>query len=56
MSWNNVIPAWVYEIPVEKLEQGLISSEEFLHIIKNNPSIPNYVVRKWEDKLRGKDV
>lgn len=52
MSWNNTLPAWVFEIPVEKLEQGLISPEEFLHTIKNNPSIPNEVVRNWEDKLK----
>lgn len=56
MSYNNILPFWVYKIPVEKLEKGLISPKEFLHIIKNDPSIPNEVVRNWEDKLNENSI
>ena len=54
MSWNNVIPAWVFgdfNIHFEDYKNNKIDLKEFVERIKNLPEVPEIVKENRRNKL-----
>lgn len=56
MSWNNIVPAWIYaefNTHFNNFKEGKITLEEFVSKIEPLPEVPEVVKENWRNKING---